>query len=162
MKCQIHLQVQQRLLPQFHLLRIILHTFMHWQLHDQMQLKCNLKCTFQCNLSCTFLCTFIQIVKCTYSCISRCIIRSTLNCTIKRTSNAFIVVSFALSRASLGAPKTLLLLSLLNWPDFASICTFKSIFESILKCVVYTLSFAISVTFWGSICDFLVQFQVNY
>ena len=36
------------------------------------------------------------------------------------------------------------------WPNFASICTFKSIFESIFKCFPYTISFAISVTSgWG-------------
>ena len=50
-----------------------------------------------------------------------------------------------------------LILSIFNWPDFASICILKSILKSILKCVPYTLLFAISVTsFGGAICDFVV------
>ena len=84
------------------------------------------------------------------------IIRCTLNYIIKRTSNAFIVVPFVLSCASAGALKCSLLFSFSNWADFAFICTLKSIFESILKCIPYTLSFAISITFGGAICDFLV------
>ena len=43
--------------------------------------------------------------------------------------------------------------SIFNLPDFASICTLKSILKSILKCVPNTLSFAISVTsFVRAIC----------
>ena len=85
---------------------------------------------------------------CASRCNSRCIIRCTLNCIIKRTSNAFIVFPFALS----------LILSIFNWPDFASICTLTSIFKSILKCVPYTLSFAISITsFGGAFCNFAVK-----
>ena len=38
-----------------------------------------------------------------------------------------------------------------NWPDFASIRTFKSIFKSILKYVPYTLSFAISLHLLGEL-----------
>ena len=37
-----------------------------------------------------------------------------------------------------------LILSIFNWPYFASICTLKSILKSILMCVPYTLLFAIS------------------
>ena len=80
----------------------------------------------------------------------------TLNSTIKRTSNTFIVVLFALSRASPGALKSLLLLSLFNKSVFASICTLKSLFESIPKCVPHTLLFAISITSGGAICGFLM------
>ena len=86
-----------------------------------MQHKCTLKCTFYSNLRCTFLFTFIQILKCNFRCNSVCIIKCILNCTIKRTSNIFIVVPFALSWASPGALKNSLLLSFFNCPDFASI-----------------------------------------
>ena len=56
----------------------------------------------------------------------------------------------------LGALKVSLLLSFFNWQDFASICTLKCILESVLKCVPYTLSVTISISFGGAIWDFLV------
>ena len=47
-----------------------------------------------------------------------------------------------------------LILSIFNRPDFSSICTLQSILKSILKCIPYTLSFAISVaSFGGAICE---------
>ena len=55
-----------------------------------------------------------------------------------------------------------LILSIFNWPDFAFICTLKSILNSILKCVPYTLLFAISVTSFGrAICDFVAYLQAD-
>ena len=71
-------------------------------------------------------------------------------------SNTFIAVPFVLSLALRDEVKHLLLLSFFNWPDVTSICTIESIFESILKCVSYTLSFAISVTSEVATCDFLL------
>ena len=56
----------------------------------------------------------------------------------------------------LGALKVSLLLSFFNWQDFASICTLKCIFESVLKCVPYTISVTIPISFGGAIWDFLV------
>ena len=102
---------------------IILYIFMHWQLHEQVQLKCNsaTSCvSFSAKSgapSCASL--YIKILKFTFRGNSRCIIRCTLNCIIKRISDVFIVFSFALS----------LIRSMFNWPDFSSICTFKSIFK---------------------------------
>ena len=78
------------------------------------------------------------------------------------TSNTFIIVSFALFCASSGALKSSLLLSFFTWSDFVSICTLKSIFERIFKCLPDTLSFSISVTFDGTIYVFLIQFQADY
>ena len=94
--------------------------------------------------------TFIQILKRTYRCNSRHIIWGTLNCTIKRTSNAFIkrINCCSVCTLSSGALKVSLLLSFF-FPDFGSICTLKFFSESILKCVPYILSFAISFTFGG-------------
>ena len=81
----------------------------------------------------------------------QCIIRCTL------LLHTFIVVPFALPNISPDVLKSALFLSFFNWQDFASIFTFKAIFESILKCIPYTFSFAISFASFGiAICDFVV------
>ena len=133
---------------------IILYTFCI----DNCMNKCNSSATRSVPFSATSdapFCASLYICKywssprkLKFRCNLRCIIRFTLNCMIKRTSNAFIVFLFALS--------------IFDWPDFESICTRKSIFKSVLKCVPYTLSFVISITsFGGAICGFVVEFQAD-
>ena len=161
MKSKKCLQVQHKVPPHFHL---FLNHFVlsyaltiAWTSTTQVQPKC----AFQCIHRCTFLCIFIQILKCTFGWNCKSII-STLNCIIKRILNRFVVVPVALSCVSPGAVKSSFLLSFFNWPDFSSICTLKSIFESSLKCISFTLSFAISFTSGGAICVLLVQFKADH
>ena len=99
----MHIQVQRRALPQFHLLLNHIAHSHALTIHKQMQLKCTRKCIYLCNFGCTFLCTFIQILKYTFRCNFRCIIRCTLSCTTKRISNTFMVLPFPFSYASQGA-----------------------------------------------------------
>ena len=68
-----------------------------------------------------------------------------------------IVVPFALSCASPGALKSLVLLSFLMGHILHLFAHLSPFFEDILKCV-HTLPSAISVTFGGAICVFLCVF----
>ena len=70
---------------------------------------------------------------------------------IKHIYHCFVCTLLCITRCTKNFAVTLIF----NWPDFASMCTVKSIFESILKCMLYTLSFSISVIFEGAIYDFL-------
>ena len=124
---------------------IIFYTLMHWQLHENVQFKCNL---WSEALIVPFGASLYRSW-CTFMCNSKCIIRSTLYCIIKHFSNVFIVVSFPFSCASTSVLKSSHLLPFFNWLDLAFICSLKSIFKSIFKCVPYTVSFAISITSFG-------------
>ena len=78
-------------------------------------------------------------------------------CITKRTSSAFIIDLFTHSCVSTGVLKhSFFKLSLFNLPHFTPICILKSIFNSILRCVSYTLSFAISIPFLGGAVCYLI------